>query len=113
VTSGPAAAAARAAGGQARASRGEGPAKDRRAADDELWAQAARQHAAAKARREARSTGAPGAPAASREPYRPWFADSAGDEPWLSAGGTGEPWFAEGGAKRAERPERPEREDLP
>jgi hypothetical protein len=69
------------------------PAKDRRAADDALWAQAARWHAAAEGRRQARGTGVPSAPPGRREPYRPWFADSAGEEPWLNAEGTGDPWF--------------------
>jgi hypothetical protein len=85
------------------------PGKDRRAAnrerqvDDELWARAASWHAAAQAKRErqanrerqTRGTGVPGAPASRREPFRPWFADGAGDELWLSAGGTGEPWFTD------------------
>ncbi len=86
-----AAAAARAVrGGQPR-----GPGKDGqdRRADDALWARAAAQHAAAQARRQARSAGAPYLQPSRREPFRPWFTDSAEEELWLSAEGTGEPWF--------------------
>lgn len=91
VTGAAAAAAARAARGQPRQSGGQ--AKDRRAADDALWAQAARWQAAAQARREARGTGGPSAPPPRREPFRPWFTESAGEDLWLNAEGTGEPWF--------------------
>jgi hypothetical protein len=76
---------------------GRTPEQEKRAANDALWAQAARWHAADKARRQAREKGAPAAPPARREPFRPWFADGTGDELWLSADGTGEPWFAPGG----------------
>ncbi len=94
MTGGTAAAAA------ARAARGRDarvPEQERRRADDALWAQAARWQAAADARRRGRGTGGPAPAQARREPYRPWFADSAGEEPWLSAEGTGEPWFTRDG----------------
>jgi hypothetical protein len=94
MTGGAAAAAA------ARAARGRDarvPEQERRRADDALWAQAARWQAAADARRQGRGAGAPSPTQARREPYRPWFADSAGEETWLTGEGTGEPWFTRDG----------------
>lgn len=63
--------------------------------DDRLNSLAARQHAAAQARRETRRRASPGAPGpGDREPLRPWFADRADEELWLNSGQTGDPWFA-------------------
>ena len=76
----------------------DGAKQDRRRADDALWERAAAMHAASQARREGRSKGTPITPRDKRDPYRPWFAGSGGDDGiWLSADGAGDPWFAEGG----------------
>ena len=82
------------AAGAARGDRARAPEQERRKADDALWDRAARWDAAAKARRQARAApGATAAPPARREPFRPWFAESADEELWLNAEGTGDPWF--------------------
>jgi hypothetical protein len=89
--------AAAAAAGAVRGRDARVPEQERRRADDALWARAARWQAAADARRQGHGPGAPSPAQTRREPYRPWFADSAGEEPWLTSEGTGEPWFTRDG----------------
>src|SRR5487761_1281866 len=50
---------------------GRTPEQEKRAANDALWAQAARGRAPDRARRQAREKGAPAIPPARREPFRP------------------------------------------
>jgi hypothetical protein len=69
------------------------PEQERGKVDQALWDRAARWQQAADARRRAGPPGGSAAPPARREPFRPWFAESAGEELWLNAEGTGEPWF--------------------
>jgi hypothetical protein len=67
---------------------------DRKRADDALWARAARWQAAADARRQAHGRGTPAGPGAGgREPFKPWFAESADEELWLNSDRTADPWF--------------------